>query len=125
MSRTSCGTAAGASVTLVTLSLVLCLGAAAEAGAATMPRAAEPGPRPTLTANQREALASLLAQLKDAARDFHRVPHQPQPATVPPHAVADDLAPQPRVTIGPDRPRSLPTPPLRPGLLNLPPPAAC
>lgn len=121
MSRATRNHSVTASATLMTLSLAICLGAVAETSLATAHRSAEPTPRSALTANQREALASLLAQLTDAAREFHGAPNH-APMTAPPRALTAALSVRLHAHPGPDRPRRLPTPPLRAALLNLPPP---
>lgn len=112
------------SAALLTVSLALCLGAATEAAAVTSTlRAANDGERIVLSARHRHALATLFAQLTDTARKFQQAP---QVLAISPSAdlpSVDPESPTPAVYRPLDRDRSLPTPPLREALLNLPPPA--
>lgn len=107
---------------MLTLSLVVCLGAATDARAAGGALGAESAtPRTTLTAGQRKALAALLSELTDSARRFQRVAASPAAVLAAQHTrpLTTDAQP-PRPT--PDRYAGPPTPPLRAALRNLPPP---
>ncbi len=100
------------SATLVALSLAICLGATTEASAATLPRAVEANECATLTTGQREALASLLARLTDAARKLHHAPPAAAALTSIRHTITRPM-PTAHLQRPLDRPHSLPTPPLR------------
>lgn len=112
------------SAALLTVSLALCFGAAEAAAATAAPawRATDSGERVAISTRQRHALATLFAQLTDAARQFQQAPQvvamaPPRPTVLEPaHAMPALYRPL-------DRPHSLPTPPLRAALRNLPPPA--
>jgi len=104
---------------MLTLSLVVCLGAA-DVSATVGPRA-ESAEHPRLTVVQRRALASLLSELTDTARRFqHASPSAAAMLTPQRGAAVAAAARAPSPTI--DRADALPTPPLRAALRNLPPP---
>lgn len=113
-----------ASTTLWTLSLAVCLSAAAVAEPRTVPtaRAAETGERFVLNARQRHALASLFAHLTDAARQWHRAPQVVAAPAASARPVSGEMPEPAALRRPPDRPHTLPTPPLREALRNLPPP---
>lgn len=114
------------STTLWSLSLAVCLSTAAvaEARSASTARAADAsaGERLVLNTRQRHALATLFAQLTDAARQLHKAP---QVIAAPTSARSGSVEPPEPVALHRplDRPHTLPTPPLREALCNLPPPA--
>lgn len=103
------------------LALVLCLGTMADAG--TFAATGDAPQRPVLTRQDRQAIASLLGCLTDAARQYHRN-HAGQPAAV--QVAARPLADRyERVGTLALPQADLPRPlaPIRPFLTNLPPPA--
>lgn len=111
------------SAALVALTLAVCLASAG--GASAMPLTATQRSEASFTAADREALASLLACLTDAAKQTHNPRIAPAgPATTSPVTGAASLSLQSLPSTS-DLDRTLPPgSPLRPALMNLPPPAA-